>query len=251
MVNIRNISFTYKGSLNMVLDKIDFDVEKGQCVGILGNNGAGKSTLIKCIGGIHQGQTGRVYIDGKNIFEMPRNKMAKYIAYVPQNNESSDMTVFDFILLGRKPYIKWNATREDYNIVGDILDEMGLSEFTLRKISQLSGGEAQKVMIARALAQQPRFLLLDEPTSNLDPYNKHEVLEILKKVAENHNISILIVIHDLNLAMRYCDKYLFLKDGKVYSFGGIETITPKAIKDVYRMEAEIVSHKNWKVIVPN
>ena len=116
---------------------------------------------------------------------------------------------------------------KDYNIVGDILDEMGLSEFTLRKISQLSGGEAQGDD-NRALAQQPRFLLLDEPTSNL-AYNKHEVLEILKKVAENHNISILIVIHDLNLAMRYCDKYL-LKDGKVYSFGGIETITPKAIK---------------------
>lgn len=251
MVNIRDISYSYNKSSKLVLDKIGFDVEKGQCVAILGNNGAGESTLVKCIGRINQGQAGKVYIDGKNIFQMPRSKMAKYIAYVPQKNETSNMTVFDFILLGRKPYIKWSATKEDYKIVSDILEEMDLSDFTLRNISQLSGGEVQKVMIGRALAQEPRFLLLDEPTSNLDPHNKHEVLEILKRVAANHNISMLIVIHDLNLAMRYCDKYLFLRDGKVYSYGGLETITPEAIKDVYRMDAEIVTHKNWRVIVPN
>ena len=111
-------------------------------------------------------------------------------------------------------------------------------------------GEAQKVMLARALAQEPRFLLLDEPTSNLDPKNQHEVLRIVRDIAQTHNICVIIIIHDLNLAVRYCDKFLFLRNAKVYAYGGKETMTPDVIREVYGMNAEVIHHGDIPIIVP-
>lgn len=128
---------------------------------------------------------------------------------------------------------------------------MSLDDFALRNVSKLSGGEVQKVMIARALAQEPRFLLLDEPTSNLDPHNRHEVLDIVKRISKKRNICVAIVIHDINLAMRYCDKFLFLRDSKIYSYGGIETITEKTISEVYRINVDIIKHRDHKIVIPH
>lgn len=168
MIKIENISYSYGRSSKTVLNNVSFEFEKGQCLAVLGNNGAGKSTLLKCIDRICPTEGAGVYIDGQNVFEMNNRTMAQNIAYVPQNSESVNMTVFDTVLLGRKPYIKWDVTSEDREIVSGIIDKMGLNELSLRNVSELSGGEAQKVMMARALAQKPKLLLLDEPTSNLD-----------------------------------------------------------------------------------
>lgn len=250
MVKIEDITYSYKNSGYNVLDSVSFTIEPGQCAAVLGNNGAGKSTLLKCVDRIYSPKRGAVYVDDKNVFELNSHAMARYIAYVPQNAGAVNMTVFDAVLLGRKPYIKWDATNEDRDIVRDIINRMGLSNYALRNVSELSGGEVQKVMLARALAQQPKFLLLDEPTSNLDPYNQHEVLRIVKNIAGKQNISVVIIIHDLNLAVRYCDTFLFLKNSKVYSYGGVETVTPKAIKDVYGISVDIMEHKSGKIVVP-
>ncbi|MEA4893781.1 MAG: ABC transporter ATP-binding protein, partial [Oscillospiraceae bacterium] len=122
--------------------------------------------------------------------------------------------------------------------------------FALRTVSQLSGGEAQKVMLARALAQEPRLLLLDEPTSSLDPRNQHEVLRMVKKIAQEHNICVAIIIHDLNLAIRYCDRFVFLKDSRVYAYGGLEVMTPKNIEEVYQIHVHIIEYMGIPVIVP-
>lgn len=251
MVNISNITYAYNVTSNKILEEVSFNIADGQCVGILGNNGTGKSTLLKCIARICHAQGATVHVDGKDVFKMSGGKMAQKIAYVPQGNDTVNMTVFDAILLGRKPYIKWDATSEDYRIVSNIIHEMSLDDFALRNVSKLSGGEVQKVMIARALAQEPRFLLLDEPTSNLDPHNRHEVLDIVKRISKKRNICVAIVIHDINLAMRYCDKFLFLRDSKIYSYGGIETITEKTISEVYRINVDIIKHRDHKIVIPH
>lgn len=250
MVEIKNITFAYNRNVKNVLEDVAFDIERGQCVAILGNNGAGKSTLLKCIDHICPVDGGVVLVDGQNLFSMDKTTMAQNVAYVPQNSPFIDMMVFDAILLGRKPYITWDATSEDREIVLDIMQKMGLSDFALRRVSELSGGEAQKVVLARALAQNPKLLLLDEPTNNLDPRNQHEVLLIVKKIAREHNIAVAIVIHDLNLAVRYCDRFVFLKDSRVYASGGREIMTPENIEQVYQMRVHIVEHMGIPVVVP-
>lgn len=250
MVEVNNISFAYRRTSRNVLEDISFAIQKNQCIAILGNNGAGKSTLLKCIDRICPAKKGAVLVDSKNVFNMKKNVVAQNIAYVPQMNKSLNMTVFDLILLGRKPYIKWDATSKDRQIVFDIIQKMKLNDFALRNVSELSGGELQKVMLARALAQEPKLLLLDEPTSNLDPRNQHEVLQIIKKIANEHDTCLAIVIHDLNLAIRYCDRFIFLKDSRIFSYGGLEIITPENIEEVYRIHVHIIQYMGVPVIVP-
>ena len=160
------------------------------------------------------------------------------------------MTVYDTVLLGRRPYIGWDATEHDREVVAEVMELMGVTPLALRSLAELSGGEAQKVMLARALAQEPRLLLLDEPTSNLDPRNQHEALRTVRRVAKERNISVCVILHDLNLAIRYCDRFLFLKDAEVYACGGIEVMTPENIEAVYRMHVHIMSYMGIPLLIP-
>ncbi len=248
MVSVENLSFSY--GRRAVLEQVGFTLEDGACLAVLGNNGAGKSTLLKCIDRILKPRSGQVRIDGKNVFAMSGAEMARSVAYVAQDSGAPDMTVFDAVLLGRKPYIKWDITAQDRQIAAETLARMRLEHLALRQVSELSGGEAQKVMLARALAQEPRLLLLDEPTSSLDPRNQHEVLQLVRRVAGERRICIVTVLHDLNLALRYCDRFLFLKDAGVYASGGQEAMTPENIEAVYHMHVHIIESMGIRVIVP-
>ena len=147
------------------------------------------------------------------------------------------MTVFDCILLGRKPYIKWAVSQEDLDLCEEMLLRINMQKDRLRYIDELSGGEVQKVMLARALVQQPRILLLDEPTSNLDPRNQYEMMALVQELARENNLTVLVVMHDLNLALRYCDKFYMLKNGRGYSYGDISVMTGEAISEVYEIHA--------------
>ena len=247
MVEVRDICFSYGKNAPDTLLGVSFDVPDGICTAILGNNGAGKSTLLKCIDRILRPKSGEVIVDGKNVFAMSSNEMAQNVAYVAQNARAVDMSVFDTVLLGRKPYIQWDATHRDREIVSDILRRMKLESYALRSVSELSGGEAQKVLIARALAQEPRVLLLDEPTSNLDPRNQHEVV---RAIAREHKISVITVLHDLNLAIRYCDRFMFLKDSEIYAHGGREVMSPEIVEHVYDMHVHIVDCMGIPVLIP-
>lgn len=247
MIKIKNISYSYPESA--VLKDITFKVNSGECVGILGNNGAGKSTLITCLNKIRTPETGEVYIDNQDILKMGRLESARCISYVAQNNEISQMTVFDTVLLGRKPYIKWAISREDMKLCDSIIEQVGLSKFKLKYINELSGGELQKVMLARAFVQQPKLLLLDEPTSSLDPKNQYEMLKLVHDMVKERNISALIVIHDLNLALRYCDKFLFIKDGFVFRYGDESIITEDTISTVYGIDATVTEVNGRKIVV--
>lgn len=250
MLKVDNLSFGYEKGKKNILNNISFELNQGQFLAILGNNGAGKSTLMKCINRIFQPQSGSVTIDGTDISQLNKKELAQKIAYVAQNNNPTHTLVYDAIMLGRKPYIKWGITQNDEKVVEKVMNMLNLNEFATRYLDELSGGEVQKVMLARALAQEPKYLLLDEPTSNLDPNNQHEMLHIISKIRNDENIGAAIIIHDLNHAMSHCDKFLFLKDSKVYSFGGVETVTAESIGDVYNLRADIITHKGYRIIVP-
>ncbi|MGN0185258.1 MAG: ABC transporter ATP-binding protein [Aristaeellaceae bacterium] len=247
MIEIRDIAFSY--GRQKILNGVSFTAQPGECVGILGNNGAGKSTLITCINRIRTPERGEVIIDGKSVRDMSRNEMACTIAYVAQKNEMSHATVFDCVLLGRKPYIKWSVSQEDIDLCEAMIRRVGMEQFQVRGLDELSGGELQKVMLARALVQQPKLLLLDEPTSNLDPRNQYEMMALVRQIAREQGIAVFIVIHDLNLALRYCDRFYFLKDGTGYSYGGVETVTAETIQTVYGIKAEIAQINGKQVVV--
>lgn len=249
MIDVNALDFSY-GKNRQVLKGIAFEAQGAQCIAILGNNGAGKSTLIKCLNRILQPQGGVVSVNGCDIHKLKRREIAHNMAYVAQHNDSGQFTVYDSVLLGRKPYIKLKPTQEDHEITESIIQRMGLGPFALRYLDELSGGELQKVMLARALAQQPKVLLLDEPTSNLDLRNQYEVLRVIRDITKAYRITAIIVIHDLNLALRYCDRFLFIKDNGVYAYGGIEIMNAKNISNVYEMPVSVEYVSGVKMVVP-
>lgn len=250
MIRLENISFSYDRGQREILRSIDFSASDGSITAILGVNGVGKSTLLKCINRIIRADSGDILLDGENVNALSAKELAKKIAYVPQSIGKDDTLVYDMVLLGRKPYIKWDVTERDHEIVKSIMKRLNIGEYADRSIATLSGGEAQKVLLARALAQEPRVLLLDEPTSSLDPRNQHEVLELVRALTIEKELSTICVVHDLNLAVRYCDHYLYLKDGEVYSFGGKEVVTPEIIEDVYGIHVHIIEHMGVQAVIP-
>ena len=248
MIEVQGISFSYGRSA--VLSDVSFTMEQGECVAILGNNGAGKSTLISCINRILQPSAGTVSIDGRDLSSLSRGELARHISYVAQRSEQARVTVFDAVLLGRKPYIKWGPTTEDYDVTAHAIRAVGLESFQLRYVNELSGGELQKVMLARAIAQEPRLMLLDEPTSNLDPRNQYESMALIRHCAHDHGIAALVVIHDLNLALRFCDRFLFLHNGKVFAMGDASVVNPENIRAVYGMESVVTKIDGVPVVIP-
>lgn len=248
ILSARDIKFAY--SKMEVLKKISFDLVEGDCLAVLGTNGAGKSTLLKCLNKILTPSKGVVYINGTDTNSLSDRKLAQTIGYIAQKHEHTRKTVFDTILLGRKPYVKWDITKRDIEVVESIISAFHLDDYAMRYADELSGGELQKVMIARALAQQPKVLLMDEPTSSLDLKNQLEVISTIRKVVKVQNISVVVTMHDLNLALRLANKFLLMKDGKVLGYGGNEIITREAIKEVYDVNVAFMEYEGTSVIVP-
>lgn len=249
MLSVENLIFHYKNG-PQVLNGVTFDLEEGQFMAILGNNGAGKSTMLKCLNRILEADSGRVLMDGEDVLTLPSREIAKRMAFVAQSVPGTQMTVHDIVMLGRRPYMRWGFTEEDHQIVHAAMDELGISHLRGRYLSNLSGGERQKVMLARALAQQPKVLLLDEPTSSLDIQNQYRVLQTVQDICREQQITAVIVIHDLNLALRFCSRFLLLSGGRVYRCGGREVIDRQALKDVYNVNADVTEvHGRSMVIV--
>ena len=239
MIDIRGLSFSYGRA--PVLCGITFSAGDGEVVSVLGSNGAGKSTLITCINRIRRPSAGDVMIDGESTMRMNRRSLARRIAYVPQQALPSGMSVFDSILLGRRPYMGWGTGREDERICLSVMRRLGLERFQLRSLDELSGGERQKVLIARALVQEPRVLLLDEPTSSLDPGNQHEIMEIVRDMARERGMTVLVVLHDLNLALHCSDRMFFMKNGHGICCCMPEDLSGDVINAVYGIDARIIS----------
>ena len=239
MIEAKGICFHYK-NCPVVLQNVDFQAEDGHFLAILGNNGAGKSTLLKCMNGILKPDAGSLLLDGEDLLTMPHRQVAQRVAFVAQTVASTQMTVHDMVMLGRRPYMGWSFSREDHDIVHAAMARLGLMDMRGRFLNQLSGGERQKVMLARALAQQPRLLLLDEPTSALDIRNQYQVLKIVGELCRTEGLTAVVVIHDLTLALRFCDRFLLMRDGQVYRCGGLEVLDKTALREVYGVDAEPV-----------
>ena len=249
MLSCENVTFRYSRSGNHVLKGLSLELEQGQIGIILGKNGSGKTTLFKNILGIHNPQSGKIRLDGKNLQKMSRRERAQRIAYVPQDIRLGDLTVFDSVLLGRISHFGLQPSREDYIAVEKILTDMGLESFAQRNVEALSGGEKQKIAIARAMAQEPQLMVFDEPTGNLDIANEQLIIHEAKKLAKEKNISILSSLHDLNQALYFGDKFFFLKDGIVKYAGGKEIVNEEVIRDVFDICVKIVEVDGQKIIL--
>lgn len=248
LIKVNRLTFKYD---RVILDKISFDVDKGRFISLLGINGAGKSTLLKNMNRLLKPTEGSILIDGEDLFTMKKKELAQKMAYVSQYNIAGVNTVFDNILVGRCPHIVRDACKKDYEVVEDIIKALKLEDYTLRNTDTLSGGEFQKVVLARALAQEPKVLLLDEPTSNLDLKNQLDVLELVKSYCQEKNISVLVSIHDINLALKFSDRFILLKDGQIKDYGDSDIINCENIKSVYGIDADIITHKGRKILITN
>lgn len=238
-MNVNNLSFNYAGV--PILNDVEFNVGLGELVAIVGPNGSGKSTLLKCINRILKPKQNSVLINGVDSGRLSVKELSMMMGYVPQTSVSAfPFTVFDVVMMGRKPYIHWSIGERDSEIVALMLDFLGIGHLALRHFSELSGGEQQKVIIARALAQQPEILLLDEPTSSLDIRHQLEILCILRGLAQSGGRSVVVTLHDLNLASRFSDRIILLKKGCVFAIGSPkEVITSQNIKTVYGICADV------------
>ena len=249
MLKCEDLMFQYSRTGAPVLRGLSLELEQGQIGIVLGKNGSGKTTLFKNILGIHNPKSGKIRFDGKNLMKMSRRERAQRIAYVPQDIRFGELTVFDSVLLGRISHFGLQASQEDYIAVERILADMGLASFANRNVEALSGGERQKIAIARAMAQEPKLMIFDEPTGNLDIANEQLIIQEAKKLAKQKNIAILSSLHDLNQALYFGDKFFFLKDGVVKYSGGRECVNEAVIRDVFDIDVRIVELDGQKVIL--
>ncbi|MBP6021418.1 MAG: ABC transporter ATP-binding protein [Candidatus Methanomethylophilaceae archaeon] len=245
---MKDIHFSY-GSRE-ILRGISFDAEDNSIISILGSNGAGKTTLLKCLCRIHNPNSGSVIIGENNVTGLNGRELAKNIGFVPQSVPVSRMTVFDSVLIGRRPYIELSATRSDIEKTSAVIDALGLSHLSLRYMDEISGGEFQKVQIARALVQEPKVLILDEPTNNLDITNQHVTMHMVEDAVRSRGMCTIMTMHDINLAIHYSDKFLFLSGGEVAAYGGMDVIDEELIKKVYGIDADVLRHRGVPFVVP-
>lgn len=243
-MNIKTENINVTLEKNNILKGINIEVDNKEFVGIIGPNGSGKSTLLKCIYRILKPSEGVIKLDGIDMKNISIKESSKKLSVLSQhNNYNFDFTVKEIVLMGRAPYKKFmeRDNKEDYDIVNDALEKVDMLEFKDRSFQSLSGGEQQRVILARALAQQPKCLILDEPTNHLDIKYQLQLMRIVKSL----NIEVIAAIHDLNIAAMYCDKIYVLKDGKIVKFGKTnEVLTKKLIKDVYEVDADVIINED-------
>ncbi|MCP8312376.1 MAG: ABC transporter ATP-binding protein [Candidatus Methylarchaceae archaeon HK02M1] len=243
-LNINDVDCFY-GSVK-VLENIVFSVEGGEFVGILGPNGSGKTTLLKTIGRILKPQIGTILLDDIDVYIMKAMEVAKNIAVVPQDTSVAfDFTALDLVLMGRNPHIGFfeTETEKDIAISKKSMKLTNIWNLADRNVSELSGGEKQRVIIARALAQDPKVMLLDEPTSHLDINYQIEMMDLLKELCKKEGLIILAVFHDFNLAARYCDSAILLSKGKIASIGSLDAVLNKEnLQKIFHVNAIVKQH---------
>lgn len=244
-----DIAFSY-GRGNQILRSVSADIVPGSFLAILGVNGCGKSTFLDCLDGMLSPQHGCVRLGNRDLKEVDRRSRAQSIAYVAQHSHANRLIAYDALLLGRKPFVKTGPTEEDFAIVDGIIADMNLGELAFRYVDELSGGEYQKIVIGRALVQCRDVLLLDEPTNNLDIANQIEVMELVRRAVDRRSIAAAAVMHDINLSLSYCDRFLVLKQGHVAAYGGPEVVTEKLLQKVYGIDADIIERNGKRIVIP-
>ncbi|MEW6482941.1 MAG: ABC transporter ATP-binding protein [bacterium] len=254
MVKVEGIFCGYDG---FSLKDISFEVKKEEIFGIIGPNGSGKTTLLRAISKAIPIKKGRVLFNGMEIKKIGFKEFARLVGVVSQVEEIAfDMRVDELVLLGRIPHQRFLfTTKNDIEKVREAMEITGIISFKKKYLSKISGGERQLAFISRALCQEPKLLLLDEPTTHLDITHQVEILELIRRLNKELSLTVLIVLHDLNLASEYCDRLLLLKDGETYKIGDPnDVITQKNIEDVYKTIVVVrenpITHKPYVFLVP-
>jgi len=251
-VVIENLSFSYEHGFELRIDNIR--IGSRIIFTLLGPNGSGKTTLLRCIHAFLKPRTGCVYIDGKNVLRLKEDEIARLMGYVPQTHiPVFPYTIFDVVLMGRTPYlgIFQQPSKEDFRKAEEALRLVGLYHLKDRPYTEISGGERQLVLIARALVQEPKVLLLDEPTAHLDFRNQFKVLKIVRNIAKEKDITVIMSLHDPNLAYHFLDIVALVKNGEIIAYGPPENvITKENIKIVYGMDVEIIDNGRGKYVFP-
>lgn len=251
-MEVKNLEFSfYKKE---ILKGLNLTAKRGEFIGILGPNGCGKSTLLKNILKIYKPKSGIITLKDKSLKEYSQKELSQILGFVPQKSQiSMPLLVEDIILMGRYSHLKssfYGYEKKDLEAVDEIMKLLNLENFKKRVAFTLSGGEFQRVILARALVGKPEMLLLDEPTSALDLNYAVSILKICKSIVKKQNIACVVVLHDLNLASLFCDKIMFLKDGKVaYSGTAKELFTKEILNEIYSLKCEILEHENRPVVV--
>lgn len=249
MLKCEDLTFRYERSGDPVLRGASLELAQGQIGIVLGKNGSGKTTLFKNLLGIHKPKSGNITFEGEDLLKMSRRERARRIAYVPQDIQFGELSVLDCVLMGRISYFGLKASEKDYIAVEKILADMELSSFAQRNVAALSGGERQKVAIARAMAQEPKLMIFDEPTGNLDIANEQLIIREAKLLAKQKHISILSSLHDLNQALAFGDRFFFMKDGIVKYACDKSGITGQIIRDIYDIDVRITEIDGQTVIL--
>ncbi|MGY0372031.1 heme ABC transporter ATP-binding protein [Clostridium sp. JNZ J1-5] len=244
VISLKNLNFSYNNE--QILEDIKLNIEKGKFYSILGPNGSGKTTLIKNISRVFNVENKSIFIEEKDIKQMSNKELSKKLAVVPQHsNIDFDFSVMDIVLMGRAPYISRFSTEseKDIELTKKAMEMTNVWHLRSKSINSISGGERQRVMIARAICQNTNIMLLDEPISNLDIYHQIDILNTLKKLNIDNNITIVAILHDLNLASTYSDYMVLMKDGKIYCKGkSEEVLTKEIIKQVYEIDVQVMTN---------
>ena len=252
-IELRDLQFAYKSRKNVfpVLENVSVNIRGAQLVSILGPNGVGKSTLIHCMNKILEPTDGAVIINGHDIRDVSIKDLAKVMGYVPYTSvDNFPLSVTDTVLMGRHPHSKWGTLDEDLHIVHDMLCLIGIEDLADRNFNELSAGQHQKVMLARGLAQEPRIMFLDEPTSNLDVKYQLEITKMLRRLSREKNMLVIMISHDINIAAKYSDNIIMMHDGGIFALGKpVDVITAENIKHVYDVDAKVIMDEGRPHIV--
>lgn len=243
-VELRGLHFAYRSRKREfpVLEDISLRIRGSQLVSILGPNGVGKSTLIHCMNRILDPTAGAVVVNGHDLSEIQIRDLAKVMGYVPYSSmDSFPLSVTDTVLMGRHPHSKWGSLEKDLLIVQDMLRMIGIEDLANRNFNELSAGQHQKVMLARGLAQEPRIMFLDEPTSNLDVKYQLEITRLLRRLSRERNMLVIMISHDINIAAKYSDNIIMMHNGGIFALGRpVDVITADNIRHVYDVEAKVI-----------
>ena len=250
MIQLKQVSFKYEKK--EILHQLDLTIKKGKITTILGPNGSGKSTLLHILSRLNKPSSGEVIMNKENILQMKNKDFAKKVAIVHQRNSAPyDQSVETIVSYGRLPYAKfgYSLTKEDYEIIDWALEVTGTKTIAKENMGSLSGGQAQRVWIAMALAQKTDILLLDEPTTYLDIKYQYEILDLICKLNQEFNLTIVVVLHDLNQAIEYSDELIGLKNGKILFQTTKEQLTSNLIEELYDYPLKVAKYENQKLIM--
>ena len=237
---INDLVFGYRSF--PILKGVNVVFDKSELVSIIGPNGVGKSTLIHCMNKILTPNDNSVIIDGRDVKTITVKEMAKVMGYVPYTTTNTfPISVIDAVMMGRHPHSKYGSLDTDLRISYDILEKLGIEDLAMRPINELSAGQLQKVILAKGLAQQPKVLLLDEPTANLDIKHQMGVTKLLHDICKETGMTIIMICHDLNIAAKYSDRMLMMSEGKIYAAGEPwEILTEDNIRKVYDVDCKVI-----------